>query len=151
MTAQRAVVLDVPGLKWSTGAPEPVLLVTEERCLVAFYGYGEDDDEAVVAELEQCVVVKAGFPNDEVLHGHPIPDLEPYDLQVVENSEWIAELDRIESVHDRPSPPGGGTHYVLPFHDSTVEAVASGIRVVGNYRTMRDAVAAMTALAFPER
>ncbi|HEX8001118.1 MAG TPA: hypothetical protein VF519_00315 [Mycobacteriales bacterium] len=152
---QRAVPIDVPGLAWSAGSPEPVVVASERRCLVAFYrreaeGWTLEDppaDEVAVAELDGCVVVRTGFPNDEALGGHPLAGagLEPYRAHVVEDSEWVEELRRVESHHPAPYRIEA-RHYLLAFHDSTLEAVARDLRVVGTFATMRDAVAHMASL-----
>jgi hypothetical protein len=35
--AERAERLEVAGLRWSVGAPQPILLATEREALLAFY------------------------------------------------------------------------------------------------------------------
>jgi hypothetical protein len=94
-----------------------------------------------------------GFPNDEVLHGHRLygHGLGWYGLHVVEDSTWIAELARIEPVHDRaPAEPfARSKHYTLGFHDSTLEAVARDVVPLARYRTMDEAVAVLVSLARP--
>lgn len=69
--------LDVPGLAWSAGAPEPFVVSSEQRTLVGFFAREEDSGQAgsdavTVAELVGCTSVSFGFPNDEVLHAHPL-------------------------------------------------------------------------------
>lgn len=150
---QRAEEIEVPGPEWSAGAPEPVVVAREGRCWVAYYWEGdwtlEDPprDQVAVLELAGCLVVKTGFPGDEVVHGHPLfPDGAGYAAYVVHDSEWIAELQRIEDHHPRAGRLGG-THYVLAFHDSMLEAVARELRPAGTFRSMPDAVTAMAAWA----
>jgi len=67
----------------------------------------------------------------------------------VDNSAWLIELRATEAVHDRaPEVPfGNARHFVLTFHDSTVEAIASDVRLVGSYDTRAEAVRRMTVLA----
>lgn len=75
-------------------------------------------------------VHKFGFPNDEVLAGHPLYQhgLEPYGAFEVENSPWVQELEAIESTHPqyRPGFFSNCKHYVICFHDSTFECIAKG-------------------------
>lgn len=140
---ERAVPVNVPGLAWSAGAPEPFIVSSEQRTLLGFYAQSEDGDqsesEAVsVAELVGCTSVKFGFPNDEALHGHRLygAGLGYYQLHEVDNSAWLIELRAIEAVHHRaPAVPfENARHFVLTFHDSTVEAIARDVRLVGSLR-----------------
>lgn len=153
---ERAVPIDVPGLAWSAGAPEPFIVSSEQRTLIGFYARSEDagqsDSDAVtVAELVGCTSVKFGFPNDEVLHGHRLhgAGLNYYHLHEVDNSAWLIELRAIEAAHDHaPEVPfENARHVVLTFHDSPVEAIASDVRLVGSYGTRAEAVRRMTVLA----
>jgi hypothetical protein len=158
---QRAIPLNLPGLVWSAGAPLPFVLSSEDRTLVGFVAAGqvsaaEQVSEAAhrecvnVAELIGCTSFKFGFPNDEVLHGHPLFDagLNYYQLHEVENSSWLRELRAIEAVHDRaPAVPfEEARHFVLTFQDSTLEAIATDIRCIGSYHSRAEALAAMTGL-----
>jgi hypothetical protein len=140
---------------WSAGAPQPFVLSSEDRTLVGFVAAeqisGAADRESVsVAELAACTSFKFGFPNDEVLHGHPLFDagLDYYHLQEVENSSWLRELRAVESVHDRaPAVPfEKERHFVLTFQDSTLEAIAADIRYIGSYRSRAEALSVMTRL-----
>jgi hypothetical protein len=153
---ERAVRFDVPGLGWSAGAPQPFIVSSEERTLIGFYARGEDaeqrnSDAVTVAELVGCTSVKFGFPNDEVLDGHRLddPGLGYYEPHEVDNSAWLIELRAIEAVHEHaPQVPfENARHYVLTFHDSTLEAIARDVRLVGSYATRAEAVQRMTLLA----
>lgn len=154
--AERAVVVEIPGLVWTAGAPMPVVIATEHRALVAFYVPDwdvTDGLEVQTAEFVFCDSIMFGFPNDEALHGHRLygHGLGFYGLHVVEDSTWIAELKRIERVHDRaPAEPfAGAKHYILAFHDTTLEAVAEDLVPLARYETMDEAVAALVKAAFP--
>ena len=74
-----------------------------------------------------------GTPNDEVLHGHPLDGrgLHFYGAFSVENSDWIKELEAINSVHTHYNPEAWKNlkHFILCFHDSTFECVAEGFKV----------------------
>lgn len=152
---QRAIPLNVPGLVWSAGAPQPFVVSSEERTLVGFHaaeqaGGAADRLSVTVAELVTCTSVKFGFPNDEVLHGHPLFDagLDYYQLHEVGNSSWLRDLRAIEAVHDRaPAVPfEKERHFVLTFQDSTLEAIATDIRCIGSYPSRAEALSAMTRL-----
>ena len=154
--AERAVIVEIPGLVWDGGAPMPVLISTDHRTLIAFYVPDRDVTDGLevqTAEFNGCASVMFGFPNDEVLHGHRLHGhgLEWYGLHVIEESTWIAELVRIERVHDRaPAEPfAGSKHYLLAFHDSTLEAIAEDLVPLARYRYMDEAVAALVTLARP--
>ncbi|HEV3362660.1 MAG TPA: hypothetical protein VG795_00725 [Acidimicrobiia bacterium] len=151
---ERAVVMHVPGLVWTAGAPMPVVLATEDRTLFAFYLAESEVIEGLgvqTAEFVGCSAVTFGFPNDEVLHGHRLWNrgLEFYGLHIIEDSTWLDELRRIERVHDRapPNPFADSKHFLLTFHDSTLEAIADGVVPLSRYETMAEAVAALVKTA----
>jgi hypothetical protein len=83
-----------------------------------------------LVEFARCRVTKFGSPNDEVIRGHPLfgKGLEPYGAHLIANSRWLAELQRIHSVHPRynPSRWQNVKHYLLLFHDETFECLAEG-------------------------
>jgi hypothetical protein len=131
-------------------------VTSEQRTLVGFFAREEaseqaDSDAVTVAELLECTSVRFGFPNDEVLHGHPLygAGLGYYQLHEVMNSAWLAELRAIEAVHDHaPEVPfENARHFVLTFHDSTLEAIATGVRRAGSYPSRAEAVQEMARLA----
>lgn len=150
--AERAVVLDIDDLQWDSGAPMPMLLSSELRTLFAFYRPDHDVQDGLevqTAEFVRCTAVKFGFPNDEVLHGHRLwgAGLTFYAAHRVDESEWLKELRRIEAVHDRSptNPFADSQHFLLAFHDSTLEAVATRIEMQARYETLGAAVQAMAA------
>jgi hypothetical protein len=144
---EQAVEIEVAGLRWSAGAPAPVVVASESRTLFAFDAWEDDGGGRRVAEFVGCVSVRFGFPNDEALHGHPLYDrgLNLYKVHEVVNSHWLEELRAIERHHDMsPAVPfEDARHYVLTFHDSTLEAIAYEIRVLGSYETDRETNAAL--------
>ncbi len=147
---ERAIRRDGLIPPWSAGNPAPVLIATEWVTLFACY-LSEPEvrggAEVQVAEFTQCTSVRFGFPNDEVLHGHPLwgHGLEYYALHEIRHSSWLAALDAIERVHPRSGDAGfGQTHFLLAFHDNTLEAIADGVRAIRTAPSMRAAVSAMT-------
>jgi hypothetical protein len=150
--SQRAEVLTIEGLRWSAGAPQPIVFRSERRTLLAFFAADDErgDDEVVSAEFENCAAITCGFPNDEVLHGHALwgRGLEFYRLHEVKESDWLDELRAVEAVHDQaPTMPfSQARHFVLTFHDSTVEAVADDLVVRDRYPSMEAAAAALAEM-----
>jgi hypothetical protein len=144
-----AVPIEFP-VRWDTGAPLPYLLQNDYRTFLAFFLHTVDpnwdgtyvnvrnpsselSEKLALVEFERCVCTKMGTPNDEVLHGHPLygKGLAGYEAMTVENSNWLKELEKINSVHDAYNPESWRRlkHYILPFHDSTFECVARGFKV----------------------
>ena len=129
------------GVQWDAGAPMPVL-ISGLRTFVAFYLRIDDPlpfdetnssvwdprPEIGVVEFKRVASVKKGSPNDEVLHGHPLwgSGLEFYRAHEVRNSPWIKELTDVNRVHGGfdESRWNRVRHFVLTFHDETVECVA---------------------------
>ena len=146
------MVLDLEGLRWDAGAPMPTLVSSDVRSLLAFYRPDQDVDDGLevqTVEFVHCTAVRFGFPNDEALQGHRLwgSGLEFYAAHLVEESAWLEELRQIERVHDRaPTTPFADlSHFLLCFHDSTLEVVASRIELRARYPTLGGAVQGMSA------
>lgn len=130
----------------SVGAPCPLVLGDEYTTVVAYYVESPEPDwtgERVrVVEPEESAEPAAlvrfrgvcaamfGPPNDEAFHGHPLAGrgLRPYSAAEVHESSWIRTLERMNSVHPDHQPEQYAQlhHFILAFHDSTFECVASG-------------------------
>lgn len=144
-----AVRIDFP-VQWDTGAPLPYMLQNDYRTFLVFFMREIDQSwdgsytsirhpdspslsNLAVVEFQGCVSAKMGGPNDEVFHGHPLygKGLEAYRPLRVENSPWIKELEKINSVHSRYNSERWRNlnHYIFGFHDSTVECIASSLKV----------------------
>ncbi|PUB27995.1 hypothetical protein C8K30_104451 [Promicromonospora sp. AC04] len=136
--------------QWDTGAPLPHLVSNGSAAVLICYASTVDPNwdgtyatvvsptDPMPAQLLEftfghCHATKFGGPNDEVISGHPLfsRGLEPYEPHIVHNSPWIAEEERINSVH--PLHQGGWSqrlkHYFFMFHDETFEALAVDLRV----------------------
>lgn len=130
------------GVKWDADTPTPMLL-SGLRTFVAFYRSVRDlvagradphvpepqaDHGIGVVEFKRVTSVKIGFPSDEVLRGHPLwgSGLEFYRAHEVKNSPWITELMEVDRAHERfdESQWRGRRHFMLTFHDQTLECVA---------------------------
>jgi hypothetical protein len=141
---QYAVPLDL-GIEWDIGAPLPHVVSSGSRAIVIFYRRTIDADwdgtyvtvvdPAVptpaalgLLEFTGCYLVKFGGLNDEAIAGHPLHGrgLVPYRAHTIRNSQWITEAEQQNSVH--PFHTGGWhdrmNHYVLCFHDETLECLA---------------------------
>jgi hypothetical protein len=154
-----AVELDF-AMPWSTGAPLPHLLANGLKAYLLFYlakpdpGWdgtwvrvvdpaADDEEQLGVVEFHHVHSVRLGGPNDEAIQGHPLhgKGLRTYAAHQVVNSRWIAEAERVNSVH--PQHRGGWherlNHYVFCFHDEMVECLAEGFttaRYLGSPRAV---------------
>ena len=133
----------------SIGAPLPFVLSDEHTLLLAYLiqdtppdwdgssvriVYPNSTNEPVaLIEFGGYYAYMFGPPNDEAFHAHPLADrgLHPYGVFQVENSSWIRQLERMNSVHPyhKAERFKGLKHYVFAFHDSTFESIAEGYRV----------------------
>jgi hypothetical protein len=120
------------GVRWSAGAPMPVLLQCEWHTFLAFYT-GARDDEIGVVEFYRCVVAILSEPNDESLKAHRLwgKGLDFYAAHVVHNSKWFQAWRVLNGMlweHD-PDAWAGYKHYVFTFHDSTFQCIAKSFEV----------------------
>ena len=126
MPKERAIVLsDWP--QPASGAPMPVAVGDDTSLFVRYY---TSADKVVVVHFPLCSDFTFGSPNDEALNGHPLwgRGLSFYSVHRVENSSWIAQLERRNSVHPRHEKKQfleGLSHYIFTFHDSTLECVVN--------------------------
>lgn len=155
---QYAEPIDFP-VKWDVGAPLPHLMTNGHHTLLAFYlrvpnpgwdgrsvkivspNSGEIESLAIV-EFFHCRSVRFGGPNDEVHHGHPLygRGLDAYTAQVVRNSLWLAELEKINSVHRGYKSEYWRmvNHFILWFHDETFECLAESFKVETRQCSMKE-------------
>jgi hypothetical protein len=96
-----------------------------------------DSGHALFAVVRFCDVLQHtfGYPNDEALQGHPLYafGLEFYCFNEIHSSPTVRELaSRNESLF-----PGSAKHYlkynhwVVTFHDETLEVIAKSIAFLG--------------------
>ncbi len=137
-------------LAWDTGAPLPHVVSSGSKTSLIYLVSEPDpnwdgsnvnviDPSAAAVELlaivefKRCYAYQFGGPNDEVFAGHPLTGrgLAGYGAYLVENSKWIREMIRINSVHHRydESLWSDYRHYFLAFHDECFECIAVGHRV----------------------
>jgi len=151
-----AVPADFP-VKWDTGAPCPFFLCNDYRAFLTFYVSEPDPNwdgtyvnvvdpaspEAAslcLVTITGCVASKFGAPNDEVFHGHPLDGrgMDGYTAQVVKNSPWLAEVQKMNSVHSCYDPKHWESvkHFILWFHDNTFECLAESLETEVASETM---------------
>lgn len=127
-------IVDVPDPKWD-GTYVNVVQTTDTLSIA-------------IVEFLRCESFRFGGPNDEVLTGHPLwgKGLEYYEAHVVANSRWLAEQERINSVHSLYNPNIWKTlkHYLLLFHDETFECLAQDFKVEVVTESMGQAVKMVT-------
>ena len=119
-----------------SGAPAPALCSDETGLVCAYVTVPPKSESTTVIRFEGLLHYEMGYPNDEALHAHPLYrfGLRPYGFYVVENSPLIAELDRrneVQKRHVAGSYLKRFRHWVITFHDETLEVVARNAQVVG--------------------
>jgi len=133
----------------SVGAPLPIVLSDEHKILLAYVVQDTPSDwdgshvrvvdpstlgePLALVEFSSYSSFMFGAPNDEAFAGHPLASrgLHPYGAFQIENSSWIRQLERMNSVHPYHKPERFERlkHFVFAFHDSTFECVAEGFTV----------------------
>ena len=133
----------------SVGAPLPLVLSDELRVLLAYIvqeptpdwdgtsvrivGPNTPSEPLALVEFTFYSTYMFGAPNDEAFDGHPLAaqGLRPYRAFQIENSSWIRQLERMNSVHPfhKSERFKQLRHYVFAFHDSTFECVARGYTI----------------------
>lgn len=127
MSTPIVVLLD----SWPTPgtSSEVALLATDTKLCLRYF---TQKDEIVVIQFPLVNSFRFGSPNDEALGGHPLAQfgLKFYSVHRIDNSPWLAELERQNAVHPSHNRSRFMTdlvHYVFTFQDSTLEcAVREG-------------------------
>lgn len=106
----------------SVGAPVPIIVSDEFTTAVAFYLQDTPEDwdgtqvhivsresegePLAIVRFSLCYAYSFGPPNDEAFSGHPLADrgLSPYGAFEVEDSSWLRQLERMNSVHHSHNP-----------------------------------------------
>jgi hypothetical protein len=137
----------------SVGSPTPILLGDEFTSTIAYYAQDEDigpdgnGETIVIVRFIRCLARMFGPPNDETFRGHPLTSrgLKPYSSFLIENSSWLRQLEKMNSVHPRHSPKHfeDYRHFVLSFHDSTFECIAFNYEFQIINGSMTDAIEIM--------
>ena len=147
LTSEALIPIDVPPS--SAGAPLPHIFADEGRLLIAYIvntpdplfdgtnprsiSSATDDQWIAILTADPYRVFQFGPPNDEAISGHRLYGLglRPYSAFEVRNSSWIASFEKANRVHSshRPELFSGYRHFILTFHDSTLEFIARSFSV----------------------
>lgn len=127
MSSPIVVLLD----SWPTpsSSSEVTLLATDIKLCLRYF---TQKDEIALIQFPLVNSFRFGSPNDDALGGHPLAQfgLKFYSVHRIENSPWLAELERRNAVHpnhDSSRFTADLVHYVFTFQDSTLEcAVREG-------------------------
>lgn len=106
-------------------SPEASVFASETQLLIR---YITDDTAIAVIQFPLVKTFQFGAPNDEALGGHPLAGLglKHYQVHQVDNSPWIAQLEKQNSVHPRHEKNEflkDLVHYIFTFQDATLECV----------------------------
>jgi hypothetical protein len=147
--AERVVPWDA-GCKWEPNAPEAVLAVSDRgRTVLAVNAHPADpDQDCVIFVWSRSRAAIMGSPNDEALSGHRLYSCGLSDLLwggKVEQSEWIADLERRNRVHSSHDPARFArlVHFILPLKEDTVEVIAEEVTVLRRPGPTTSAAAAL--------
>jgi hypothetical protein len=101
----------------SVGAPLPIVLSDEYKVLLVYIVQETPADwdgssvrivdpstpgeTLALVEFTGYSTYMFGAPNDEAFHGHPLAarGLTPYGAFQIENSSWIRQLEKMNSIH----------------------------------------------------
>ena len=133
-----------------TGAPMPGI-VSDGHNLYAAYivstGTASQYEEFAVVRFSHVLQHTFGYPNDEALGGHPLYDagLAFYAFNLVANSPLLTELGQRNSrvFPGTESMYSDFLHWIVTFHDETLEVIAKTAEVLGNVEA-RDAKSAIS-------
>ena len=136
----------------SVGAPCPIILAGDASLWLAYYiaekspwfeekwsKIWSDSDELCIEQCFAIVVVKSpqvhmfGAPSEETFDGHPLSKrgLRRFGIFEIENSSWIKELEKVDSIAQCPTTlyHTKFRHFIFGFHDSTFECVGADLSV----------------------
>jgi len=104
---------------------EASVFASETQLLLRYF---TGNEEIAVVQFPLVKTFQFGAPNDEALGGHPLAKsgLKHYQVHRIENSLWIAELEKRNSVHPQHEKNEflkDLVHYIFTFQDSTLECV----------------------------
>lgn len=131
-------------LQMCPGAPIPSIATYERDLYVAYYtrqhhisnadhlreGAFSDIAPVGLVRFEGLIQLRFGYPNEDILFykGHSLSKygLHVYKFQRVENSPWIQDLQVQNKVHphDSGKPWTNVSHWLVAFHDETLEVIA---------------------------
>jgi hypothetical protein len=145
-----AVPIDC-ALSWDVGAPLPTLLQSDETTIL-FFLLPYDDENVGRIQFDGVLSTMFGAPNDETFEGHPLhgSGFEPSRAMRVVNSLWIAQLEKMNSVHQYHDSSRYAVveHFVFPFHDTTFECAARSFKASKVGQRLSEAVRGAVSLLY---
>jgi hypothetical protein len=120
-----------------SGAPTPAIY-SDGSGLTCGYVIGATHPESghtAILHFDGVLYYAMGYPNDEALNAHPLyaNGLGFYGFYAIENSPLIADLDHRDQAHKRHVAGAyikRYRHWIISFHDETLEVVARDARFV---------------------
>jgi len=119
----------------STGAPIPQISKANGALVLIYRCFEEDDgvERCAKVTFERAWWYQMGWPNDEVLHAHPLyrNGLKFYAVQEVSPSLQIARLKAGNSRHHKHHDGffADSRHLIFTFKDETLEVVCEGYTI----------------------
>ncbi len=133
-------------LSIDVGAPTPTIISNDNNLYLMFYSNEENiktealrernsvyDQGIYILKFNHFLSFKFGIPNNETITGHPYSKLglRSYSFYQLEESDWIKELMKIDSIHPYHNKEEWTccNHYILTFHDNMFECVAKDFEI----------------------
>jgi hypothetical protein len=143
---EQIVPIEPPLPEADADVPMPRVAANGHEAAIAYWTAPYEQRRVAVVRFRPAYAVLFGSPNDEALHGHPLypAGLRHYTFAEVQNSPWIAALERQNRVHPLHDPTrfASRRHFILPFHDETFECISDVVDA-----TLPDAAGPAEALA----
>jgi hypothetical protein len=120
-----------------TGAPLPAVHSDRDGVLCAYVinSTATPVRSTAILKFEGVLQYRFGYPNDEALPGHLLYQfgLGCYGFFTVENSPMISEMEKQNACHrqHRPGIYAKFRHWIVTFHDETLEVIALRANVSG--------------------
>jgi hypothetical protein len=130
------------------GAPAPKIICDDNNLTLLFYVDLFDlskttdkikerdifnDSGVATLTFKFFRIYKFGVPNDDLIIAHPYYKLglKPYSFYLVEDSDWIKDIKRIEKHHPyfNEKKYNDLNHYIITFKDNTFECIAKGFSI----------------------
>lgn len=135
-----------------TGAPMPVIRMADSGLFLAYIvsipELNDQPEEYAVVKFEGVLQYIFGYPNDEALSAHPLYEagLRFYAFNEIFESHYVAELGRrnAKNFPGTESRFSGFRHWLVAFHDETLEVIAQSAKYFGR----KPAASGEEAIAF---
>jgi hypothetical protein len=134
---------------------DAILLESEYSTFLVFRAQrqpdsGCDDAGWAVVEFDSCSITKFGYPNDEARSAIPRLTGVSYDFYEVIDSEWRSEINHLNRF-GFPNLPDllEDRHFLITFHDSTFECLASGMHVTLTAEPLSKVIAELSTRIIP--